>query len=253
MRKFALLLFWFLCLTICNAQNYNIAPLERNLVNGSGWISPDAKSYGGMIWDIERTQSKQVEVSPKKEKSKRKNSEKQVALPVNYSYEAKLTNEKYDPNEVLTNGFSLSLWVAPFASPAPGHGFVLFPLQGRNQNGINQSQWGITVGKDYVRVYERYLENALILEYKHSEKADFFITLTCQNRTPALYINGVLVSTGTPSSYSPHPALEGTQSCPVSMKFIGKSTQIHYFPRVLTNNEIRGLYQTEYNALHKTK
>lgn len=253
MRKFAFLLVLFWCFTLSNAQNYNIAPLDRNLVNGSGWTASGAKSYNGMIWSVESTQTKTAEVSTKKEKSKRKKNDGQVVLPINYSYEAKLTNEKYDPNEVLTNGFSLSFWVAPFASPAPGHGFVLFPLQGRSHNGIDQSQWGVTVGKDFVRVYERYLENALILEYKHSEKADFFITLTCQNHTPALYINGVLVSTGTPSSYFPHPALEGTQSCPTSMKFIGKSTQVHYFPRVLTNNEIRGLYKTEYDELHKTK
>ncbi|MBS7237857.1 MAG: hypothetical protein KIG40_04315, partial [Bacteroidaceae bacterium] len=101
--------------------------------------------------------------------------------------------------------------------------------------------------------YEKYTDEKLILEYRHNEKADFFITLVCQNNTPALYVNGELVSTGIPSTYSPHPAFEGTADCPASMKFIGKSTAFHYFPKVLTNAEIMGLYKTEYKELHHVK
>ena len=253
MRHTLIMLTVLMCFSTTKAQNYDIAPLDFNLANGAQWESTGGKSYGGTVWNLVKKQTSAKPVPDKKEKGKRKKQAEQTMPVVSYGYEAKLTGEKYDPNEVLSHGFTISLWAVPFASPAPEHGFVLYPLQGRIQNGINQSQWGITVGKDCIRVYERYSDNALILEYRHSEKADFFIALTCKNRTPTLYINGAAVSTGTPSPHSPHPALEGTASCPASMKFIGKSTQLHYFPRVLTDKEITGLYKTEYNELHRTK
>ena len=66
------------------------------------------------------------------------------------------------------------------------------------------------------------------------------------------YINGELVSTGVRSEYQPHPAFEGAAQCPEIKRFVGKSTRLQYFQRVLTSNDIRGLYKTEYALLHKT-
>lgn len=240
---------------ILQAQDsYGIAPLERSAAMLTKWEAKAGQTSKAKVCSLEKKKIAAAPEPEKKAKKKRKDAKPAaVAAQSNYGYAAKVANDSYDPYEVLANGFTVTMWVMPYAKPAPGHGFVMYPLGGREKNGIGQSQWGMTVGKDCVRVYENYTSNKLILEYAHSEKSDFFIALTCKNNTPSLYINGVLVSTGTSSSYSPHPSLEGMASCPASMKFIGKSTAQHYFPFALHKDEIMGLYKNERAELHSVK
>ena len=254
MLRLVFLLLSVLCVQLAEAQNvnYDIAPLDRGMVSCAKQAQSGVKKNFVEIYSVETVKKKPNTEAVPPRKKKQKKQEQPVAT-ASYGYVAKAVQGYYDPNEVLTNGFSVSLWVAPFASPAAGHGFVMYPAKGRDVNGIGQSQWGMTVGKDCIRVYEKYVDEKQILEYRHNEKEDFFITLVCRNGTPTLYVNGGLVATGEQSVYSPHPAFEGTAACPASLKFIGKSTAFHYFPKALTNAEVRGLYETEYEELHHVK
>lgn len=239
------------------AQAYDIAPLNRQLVSGSQWATSAHTYIKGEVYKLEAddTTAKTPPISEQKQSKKKSKKQRQASSPTSThkKYKASLTQEEYDPNEVLANGFTITVWAVAFASTAPGHGFILYPLPGHDNNGTNQSQWGFTAGKDCIRIYENYTGNSPILEYKHNEDKDFFLTIVCRDNTPILYINGKAVSTGIPSNYSPHPALNAVSQCPASMKFIGKTTLLHYFPRALTSEEILGLYSHEYSELHKTK
>lgn len=191
--------------------------------------------------------------APAAETTSRKKRKRKAAAPAPVpTYTAAATTERYDPCEITSAGFTVTLWVAPFASPAAGHGYALYPA-GEATSGEGQSEWGITVGRDAVRAYERYRNAppALLLEYKHGEGPDFFISLVCRGRTPQLYVNGTLRATGVASAYSPHPALGGPETCPAAVRFIGKLTDTHYFARALGADEIAGLYKSEYASLHK--
>lgn len=255
MQRLVFLLFSVFCAWLLKAQNikYDIAPLDWATVSCVKLAKNIEKENNNVeVYSVEVVKIKHnTEIAPHNNK-KRKNQEKPIDKE-SYGYRAKMVQEHYDPNEVLVNGFSISFWVVPFASPAPGHGFVMYPAKGRDVNGIAQSQWGMTVGKDCIRVYEKYEKEKVILEYKHNEKEDFFITLVCRNGVPTLYINGGLAAKGEQSAYSPHPAFESTATCPASLKFIGKSTAFHYFPQALTNAEVRGLFETEYEELHHVR
>lgn len=242
-----------------SAQTYEIAPLNRQLVNGSRWATSAHSYIKGSIYKLEAekatvsipTNSEQKQ--SKKRNKKQKQKQTTTTIPTQKKYRATLIQDNYDPNEILENGFTITVWAVAFASTAPGHGYILYPHPGYNNNGANQSQWGFTAGKDYIRIYENYTANNLILEYKHNEDKDFFLSIVCRDNTPILYINGKAVSTGTPSNYAPHPALNTESQCPASMKFIGKTTMFHYFPQALSSEEIQGLYSYEYSELHKTK
>ncbi len=251
MQRLVFVLLSVLCARLSEAQNfvYDIAPVDRAAVSCAKQAQNGGKEKLVEIYSVETVRKKpNTEAVPPRKKKQRK---KELPVAVaGYGYAAKMVQGHYDPNEVLAKGFSVSLWVVPFASPAAGHGFVMYPAKGRDVNGIGQSQWGMTVGKDCIRVCEKYMKEKLILEYRHNEKEDFFITLVCRNGIPCLYVNGGLVATGEQSVYSPHPAFEATAACPASLKFIGKSTAFHYFPQALTNAEIRGLFETEYEKLH---
>lgn len=233
--------------------NYGIAALDRSDITCTNLAATD-KSPQIPVYETVQTETTvempvQDNMKRKKKSKKKKVKTKSVSQII---VSAKKTNAFYDPNEVLHNGFTVTAWVLPQVTLVEKHGYLLYPLNGYDTNGIMQSQWGITVDKQYVRIYERYQEERLLLEYKHNEDKDFFIAFTCQNSTPALYINGELVSTGVRSEYQPHPAFEGVAQCPEIKRFVGKSTRLQYFQRVLTSNDIRGLYKTEYALLHKT-
>lgn len=241
------------------ASAQDIAPLNRQLVSGSRWATSAHSLIKGCIYKLETekatvsTPANSEQKQSKKRNKKQKQKTASTTIPTQKRYRASLIQDSYDPNEILENGFTITVWAVAFASTAPGHGYILYPLSGYANNGTNQSQWGFTVGKDYIRIYENYTVNNLILEYKHNEDKDFFLSIVCRNNTPILYINGKAVSTGTPSNYSPHPALNTESLCPASMKFIGKTTMLHYFPQALSSEEIQGLYSYEYSELHKTK
>lgn len=254
MQRLVFLVLSALCVRMAEAQsvNYGIASLDKDVVSCAKQAQSGVKKNIVEVYSVETVKKmRNMEAVPPRKKKQKK--QEQPVAAAGYGYMAKAAQGHYDPNEVLANGFSVSLWVVPFASPAAGHGFVMYPAKGRDVNGIGQSQWGMTVGKDCIRIYENYVKEKLILEYRHNEKEDFFITLVCRNSTPALYVNGGLAATGEQSVYSPHPAFEGTAACPASLKFIGKSTAFHYFPKALTNAEVRGLFETEYEELHHLK
>lgn len=233
---------------------YDIASLPRTSVNCAALAATPEKNASYVVSSLVRASGSPASSTSRKKTRKRSRKKRAVAASDVTMYEAKPTSEIYDPHAVLAAGFALSVWVVPFASPAPGHGYVLYPLQGRSACGLGHSQWGFTVGKDYVRVYENYTSSKLILQYRHNEKRDFFLTLTCsRSGVPSLYINGALVQTGAPSPYSPHPALNGAAACPASMKFIGKTAELHFFTRALAADEIMGLYKKEYALLHHVK
>lgn len=240
------------------AQAYDIAPLNRQLVGGSRWATSSHTYIKGNVYKLvaDDTTAKTPPSSEQKQDKKKNKSKRQrqsSPTPTNKKYKATLTQEEYDPSEVLTNGFTITVWAVAFASTAPGHGFILYPLPGYANNGTNQSQWGFTAGNDCIRIYENYTGSSPILEYKHNEDKDFFLSIVCRDNTPILYINGKAVSKGSTSNYSPHPALNAAPQCPTALKFIGKTTMLHYFPRALTSEEILGLYSHEYPELHKTK
>lgn len=243
---------FMLCGRSFSQSSYGIAPLEKPLVNCAA-LAAKSSTSNIPVYEAERTETTIQIAAPDDGKNKKKSKKKRQELisvkQLNVS--AKKTSSLYDPNEVLRNGFTVTLWVMPQRTGAERHGYILYPINGCSTNGVMQSQWGITVDKQFIRIYERYTEERLLLEYRHHEEQDFFIAFTCQNSTPALYVNGELASTGVQSDYRPHPAFEGMPQCPDTAKFSGKYTWLHYFCNVLTNSDISGLYRTEYAQLHK--
>lgn len=243
----------FLCLvTIAShaqSYDYRIAPLERKLVSLSSLARKGSSNIS--FYTIKETTVTATKPSGKNRSKDRKRvvkAAKALIVPEPKTYMAANSGEKYDPNEVLERGFSISMWVMPFASSVEKSGYLLYPGTGSNM--LEQSYWGITVSKEYVRVYETYKTENLILQYRHHETKDFFIVLVCKDRIPYLYINGNLVAHGEASLYSPHPSVLTDSSCPKNLRLIGKKTDIHLFPQALTEGEIAGLYRQEYAALH---
>lgn len=229
-------------------RDYAISAPEAELVAGRSWAGTKPASHAMQKYVVQK-----AVVAPAAEATPRRKRRKKAAAPAPVpTFAARATAERYDPCEITPAGFTVTLWVAPFASPAAGHGYALYPAGGADV-GEWQSLWGITVGRDAVRVYERYRNAAptLLLEYKHHEGPDFFISLVCRGRAPQLYINGTLRATGEQSAYSPHPALGPARSCPAAMRFIGKLSELHFFARALGGDEIAGLYKSEYAALHR--
>ena len=129
MRRIVLPMLFVCCGLSSKAQdfNYDIAPLDRSLVScvKNAKVSvPQNHVECYTVNVVQRTQE------PEKKSQKGRKKEQQGVIAVNNDYVAKLTGEQYDSNEVLSKGFTVSLWVAPFASPAVGHGFVMYPLKG---------------------------------------------------------------------------------------------------------------------------
>lgn len=240
--------------------DYGIAALDRSAVSLSSIgkiMSVGTNAFG--VYTISHLsevspadvknarRGKKSPVGKEKEKNKKKRA---ASIPRITYFKAVKSNSVYDPDEVLTEGFTLSFWVIPFASSPSGSGYILYNGVSRAHCGIEQSTWGISVSKEYIRVYEKYIREHQVLEYRHTEKKDFFVTLVCRDRIPILYINGLEVMQGETSTFSPHPAMLTDKDCPTFLRFIGKHTDIHFFKRALGEKEIAGLYNQEYQALH---
>ena len=136
--------------------NYGIAALDRSDITCTHLAATD-KSPQIPVYETVQTETT-VEMPVQDNKKRKKKSKKKKVKTKSVSQiivSAKKTNAFYDPNEVLHNGFTVTAWVLPQVTLVEKHGYLLYPLNGYDTNGIMQSQWGITVDKQYVRIYER--------------------------------------------------------------------------------------------------
>lgn len=122
------------------------------------------------------------------------------------------------PYAGLVNTFTMAMWVNPTAgrtatteaasgtSGTSGQRYAIYPTQGNGAFGSGHSGAGISVGTNGVSVFEHadgYLPSLLV--YNTPISGWTHVAVVYENRTPKLYVNGVLAKTGLTSTKVVHP------------------------------------------------
>ena len=135
-----------------------------------------------------------------------------------------------------------------------GQRYAIWPIHASDAYGAGHSGAGISIGTNGVSVYEQSsgYNPALLV---HEEVLDDWnhITVVYDNKTPSLYLNGVLARTGLASFKTVHPSagkgdVLGSQSGGFGGGTFGGSTgyyggwldEIRYYDRALSTEEIVG-------------
>jgi hypothetical protein len=154
----------------------------------------------------------------------------------------------------VTNNFTIAFWANPNRNRTSGsetnlgfdglsgQHYAIYPTQGSASYGSGHAGWGISLGTNGASVFE-YSDNhfspllvfdAPILGWTH-------IAVTCSNKVPRLYLNGIWKHTGLMSTFKVHPAANVGGS---AGRFGGGLDELMIFNRALKGAEI----QTMVNA-----
>lgn len=148
----------------------------------------------------------------------------------------------------LTNNFTVVCWANPTQGRVPtsesilgtdglsGQRYAILPVKGQDAYGANQTTWGVSIGTNGVSVFEYgnfFIPSLLV--YNSPIAGWTHVAVVCQNRTPLLYLNGVLKRTGLTSNYTPHPSCDLSGSLGY---YQGGLDEVALYNRVLSAGEI---------------
>jgi len=152
----------------------------------------------------------------------------------------------------ITNNFTIEMWVKPSATltlaaegtsgaiGTSGQRYVVFPTYGATSFGAGHVGAGVSVGTNGIQVFEHssaYMP--CLLSYATTINKWTHVAIVYTNKTPSLYINGILVRTGLQSSQNyihPSNVLGGT-----SYGWYGGSVdELKYWKTARTSAEISG-------------
>ena len=150
---------------------------------------------------------------------------------------------------VLFNDFTVSVFAKVFGTTGtsaesttgtPGTGGKKYIVEPRYANQSNAGGWGVNLGTNAVEVVEHTAGHMPVLaSYSGTINGFNHITMVSNNRTPSIYINGVLVRTGLQSS-------KGTTTYHLDTGLAGYIygytnsyiSNYHVYSRVLSSSEI---------------
>ena len=121
--------------------------------------------------------------------------------------------------------------------------YAVFPAAGEKLYGARHGCCGITVGRNGIGVYERAdddIKPALMVETPISGWSH--VAVVYRNNTPAVFVNGELISTGTASMFTIHPSIGEAYLSDGASCYNGEMTKAQLAPEPLTATAITALY-----------
>jgi hypothetical protein len=174
-----------------------------------------------------------------------------LEAPITVSQDTKLITgvdmltQRASTDSDRVNDFCQQVWAQPETYGMPGTGFLAFPDEGVSLYGKGHAVAGVTAGQNGVRVYECSTgAPRLVLEANHPLSGWTHIALMYRAGKPTVYVNGVEIASGKPSSFQVHsPRDRKSLSGPVPKYFEGNMTTPQV-TGVLTAEELRRIVQT---------
>lgn len=160
---------------------------------------------------------------------------------------------KRDKYASIFNNFTISFWAKPETeinlvanSFLPSYiSWVFYPLPGESLYESGHANCGLCLGRNGAIVYERTTHDDFNTQLSANIPVSGWsnVILMYRDGTPALYLNGKLVATGTQSRFIVHPGLNQSVDDHFYNPFHGEIKEVKLFDYCLSEDEINSLYE----------